>query len=123
MAFCRRLFLRYLRILAGYVMVVRGFRKGRKSVNLTANRTHDVLGANIANQQSIGDERAVTAPGHRFGAHQCDPVLFRQVDQFLHLSLKFRGLHVIRIASKGGIPPTHVERIAPRMTQSASPGM
>ena len=61
----------------------------------------------------------MTAPWYRFGAHQHDPVLVRQLDQFVEASLKFRRLHIIRIASKGGISPAHVERIAMSMTQAA----
>ena len=88
-------------------------------MNLAASWTHDVLGADSTNQQGIGDERAMTAPRHRFGAHQCDPVLVRQLDQFFEALLKFRRLHVIRITSKGSISPAHVERIALSMTQPA----
>jgi len=76
MAFSRGFFLSYLRILGRKGNSgAAGFGKGRKSVNLTASRTHDVLGANIANGQGICDERAMTAPWHRFGAHQCNPAL------------------------------------------------
>jgi len=88
-------------------------------MNLAASWTHDILGADSANQQGIGDERAMTAPWHRFGAHQCDPVLVRQPDQFFEALLKFWCLHVIRVTPKGGISPAHIERIALRMTQAA----
>src|ERR1035437_633426 len=88
-------------------------------MNLTASCTHDVLGADSTNQQGIGDERAMTAPRHRFSAHQDDSVLVRQADQFFEALRKLGRLHVIGIPSKGSIAPAYVERIALRMTQPA----
>ena len=88
-------------------------------MNLAASWTHDVLGADSTNQQGIGDERAMTAPWHRFGAHDCDPFLLSQPDQFFEALFKFWRLHVIRVTPKGGISPTHIERIALPMTQAA----
>jgi hypothetical protein len=88
-------------------------------MNLAASWIHAVLGADSTNQQGIGDERAMTAPKHRFGAHQYDSLLVRQLDQFVDALLKFRRLHVIRITSKGSIAPAQVELIAPSMTQPA----
>ena len=88
-------------------------------MNLAPSWTHDVLRADSMNQQGICDQRAMTAPGHCFGAHQCDPVLVRPLDQFFETLLKFGGLHVIRITSKGGISPACVERIGLSMTQPA----
>src|ERR1035438_2579537 len=82
--------------------------KGRESMNLAAGWTHDVLGANSPNQQCIGDERTVTPPRHRFGAHQCNLLLVCQSDQFIKAQLKLRRLHVICVTSKRSISPTHV---------------
>src|ERR1039457_345177 len=88
-------------------------------MNLAASRTHDVLGADFTNQQGIGDERAMTAPWHRLGAHDCDPFLLSQPDQVFEALLEFWRLHVIRITPKGGISPAHIERIPLRMAQAA----
>ena len=88
-------------------------------MNLEAIRTHDILGANSTNKQRIGDKRAMTEPRHRFGAHQRDPILTRQLDQFFEGFLKIRRLHVIRVATKRGISPAHVDGIAFRITQTA----
>lgn len=38
-------------------------------MNLAASWTYDILGSYSTNQQGIGDERAMIAPWHRFGAH------------------------------------------------------
>ena len=88
-------------------------------MNLAASCTHDVLGGDYTNQQGIGDERAMTAPWNRFGAHDCYPLLLSQPNQFFEALLKFWGLHVIRVTPKGGISPSHIERIALRMAQAA----
>jgi len=88
-------------------------------MNLAASWTHDILGADSTNQQGIGDERAMTAPWHRFGAHDCDPFLLSQPDQIFEALFKFWGLHVIRITPKRGISPSHIERVALRMAQAA----
>ncbi len=95
------------------------FGERRQGMSLAASRAHDVLGADSANEQGVRDERAMTAPGQRFRAHQCDPVLLRQPYQFNEISLEFRLLHVIRETSKRGISPAHVGRIAQGMTESA----
>ena len=88
-------------------------------MNLAASWTHDVLRPDSTNQQRIRDERAMTAPWHRFGAHDCEPFLLSQQDQIFEALFKFWGLHVIRVTPKGGIPPANIERIALRMTQAA----
>ena len=85
-------------------------------MNLAASWAHDVLRADSTNQQGIGDERAMTSPGHCFSAHDDNPILLRQPDQFLQALLKFGRLHVVRVTPKGGISPPHIERIALRMT-------
>ena len=92
--------------------------KGRERMNLSASRTHDVLGANTSNQQIIGDKRTMTAPRYGFSAHQNDAVLLCTANQFFQALPEFRRLHVIGIPSKGGISPTHVGRIAPRVAQA-----
>jgi len=88
-------------------------------MNLAACWTHDVLSADSTNEQGIGDKRTMTTPRHCLGAHQGDLLPVRQLDQLVQALLEFRRLHVIRITPKGSITPTHVERIALRMTQPA----
>ena len=88
-------------------------------MNLAASSTHDVLGADSTNQQGISDERTMTAPRHRFGAHQDDSLLVRQLHQLVEALRKLGRLHVVGITSKGGISPARVGRIALSMTQAA----
>ncbi len=87
-------------------------------MNLAARGTHNVLDADSTHQQCISNERAMTAPRHRFGAHQDDLFLVRVADQFLEALRKLRRLHIIRITPKGSVPPAPVERITFRMAQS-----
>src|SRR6185436_16207559 len=61
----------------------------------------------------------MTSPRHRFSAHQGNPLLGRQLDQFFQALLKFRRLHVIGKPAKRGISPAHIQRIALRVTQTA----
>ena len=88
-------------------------------MNLAPRRTHDVFRVNSTNQQGICDEQTMTASRNRFGAHQHDLPLVRELDRFVEALRKLGRLHVIRITSKGGVPPAHVERIVFRMTQPA----
>src|SRR6201993_3648216 len=61
----------------------------------------------------------MTAPRHCFSTHQCDAVMVRQLDQLFETLIEFRRLHVICIASEGGISPSRVDGIACRMAQTA----
>ncbi len=88
-------------------------------MNLAASWTHDILGADATKQQGIGNERAMTPPWHRFGAHDCDPFLLSQPDQFFEALLKVWRLHVIRVTPKGAISPAYIKRIALCMAQAA----
>jgi hypothetical protein len=59
--------------------------------------------ADTAHEERVGDERAVAAPGHGFGAHQGDALLLGQLDDFLDCLCESRRLHVIGVAAKGGV--------------------
>lgn len=85
----------------------------------TVGYTHDVFGADSADQQGIRDKRAMTAPRHSFRTHQDDSLLVRQADQIFDTRCKLGRLHVIGKTPKRGISPTHIGRIMIRMTQAA----
>ena len=93
--------------------------KRGESVNLTARSAHDVLRANSANKQGVSDKRPMAAPRHSFSAHQGDLILLSRLDRFFEALHKLARLHVIGIASKGGISPACVGRIAPGMAKAA----
>lgn len=88
-------------------------------MNLAASGAHDVLNAESANQQGVGDERTMTAPWHSFRAHQDNSALVCEADQLFEALGKLRRLHVIRVTSKGGVSPPHVVGISLRTTQAA----
>ena len=90
-------------------------------MNLATSQTHDIFGRNSAHGKRVADQRTMTAPGHRFGAHNGNAILFREPDQLLEVFLELGGLHVIGIATKRGIAPTGVDRIGSGMAQSAEP--
>ena len=54
-----------------------------------ASWAYDLLATDSPNQESIGDQRAMTAPWHRFGAHDCYPALAHQLDQSFDGFIKF----------------------------------
>ena len=78
-------------------------------MNLVPRRTHDVFRVNSINQQGICDERTMTAPRNRFGAHQRDLPLVRQLDRFVEALRKLGRMHV---GMCGVIPPSSSVRMA-----------
>ena len=85
-------------------------------MNLASRRTHDVFRVNSTNQQGIGDERTMTAPRNRFGAHQDTTFGTCQVRDPLNVVGELWRLHVVGIAPKREIVPAGIGRIGPRMT-------
>src|SRR5215212_7754294 len=55
--------------------------KGRELMHRAWPRADDVLDAKTANRQRIGNKRAMTAPRHRFSAHERAAVGFRKLDR------------------------------------------
>lgn len=84
-----------------------------------ACRAGDVAGFSPAHEQRVGDQRPMTAPWHRFGAHQRESVASGQFEQFVDCSAKLRRLHVIGVAAKRQIPPAGVGRVWRRAAQPA----
>ena len=68
----------------------------------------NVFDLNAAHEERIGNERAVTAPRHRFSAHECQPVPTGELKQFLQGRFKIRSLHIIGETTEGSITPTSV---------------
>ena len=56
----------------------------------------------------IGDERAMTAPGHRLGAHQSDPTLCGPCTQLAEPALESFRQHVVGESSEARVPPAAV---------------
>jgi len=60
---------------------------------------------NPPDQEGVGNEGSVTAPGQGLGAPQDDPLPPGQVHQGLQVFLKLRSQHIISIALKAGAAP------------------
>ena len=85
--------------------------KGGHSVGLAAHAAGDVLALDSAHRQGVGDERAVAASGHGFGAHHGQKSLFFPADQPLQGGFEFGGLHIIGKPAERRVPPAGVLRI------------
>jgi hypothetical protein len=88
-------------------------------VGLTGLLPNNVHHRYIANQQSIADQRAMTAPGYRFCTHDDRLLICSQQDEPVDTPLEFRRLHVIGKAAEGGIPPGGVHGCFSCAPQSA----
>lgn len=75
----------------------------------------DVFAFHAANEQRIGNERAVASPRHRLGTHQDQSLaFFRLRNQSIDRLLEFFRLHVIRVTAERPVPPTFVGRLLRR---------
>src|SRR6185312_3347289 len=83
-------------------------REGSERVATRGGGAGDLLGVDAADQERVGDERAVAAPGNGFGAHDGGAALAGEGDEVVEGLLEFRGLHVVGIAAKAGIAPACV---------------
>jgi len=82
-------------------------------------RAGDLAHIDAACQQSIGYQRSMASPGHRFRAHQRDLFCARQFHAAIQALLAFTRLHVVRIAAEAGIPPSRVRGVFAWTTQAA----
>lgn len=70
-------------------------------------------------KEGVGKQLAVTAPGHRFGAHDGNPLACRDPLEFLHDHWEIWGHHEIRVSSECPIAPARVWRIGRRFSKPA----
>ena len=81
-------------------------RKRGKRVRLAPGLADDFLDAKPVHQQSIRDQRTVTAPRHSLGAHQCHALLSCLFHELREVLRKIFCLHVIGVTAERGIAPT-----------------
>lgn len=91
--------------------------KGRQCVNLASGRADDFLNAKTVYQQSVGNQRAMTTPRHRLGAHQRHAFMFCQFYQECQVLREFCGLHVIGVTAEGSVSPTGIDRLRSCVTE------
>lgn len=77
-------------------------------MSVCGRQAHYVLHLKFPRRKSIRHKRSVTAPRHRFSAHQGAGLSFGEVNRTRKSSLEFGRLHVIREAAETCIVPTDV---------------
>ena len=82
-------------------------------------RAHDVFDRNSADGERVGNERTMTTPRNRFGAHDGDLLLPGQFDEFLQGRLEFWRLHVIGESAEARVAPAGIDRILLCVSKSA----
>jgi hypothetical protein len=95
---------------------------GSKRVKPRASGACDFPHFNTSCQQRICNQGAMAAPGNGFGAHDCNPLPLRKLDQIVHMFSELRRLHVIGKSTETGVVPTVVNGVPPRMPEATQPG-
>ena len=85
-------------------------------------RAANILGCDSADEQSVGDQGAMTAPRNRFGTHEGQPGVLCEFDQMVDGTLEFCGSHVVGVATKRGISPAGVDGVRARFPKTAQRG-
>src|SRR2546427_8692771 len=79
----------------------------------------DVINGVALRYYRVRDERAVTAPGHSFGAHDYRGLEPRKREKILECLAELSRLHVVGVRAEARISPQRVVRIAFAATASA----
>ncbi len=69
--------------------------------------------------QSVRNKRTVTSPFHSFRAHDGDTFFRGGFDQDIESLAEIWSLHVVGISTEGFVPPGRVDRVCPRVAQTA----
>jgi hypothetical protein len=77
----------------------------------SAREACDFFYSKASNQKCIADQRAMTSPGHSFGAHYRGSPVFTDFDELIQGSLKFWCLHVIGEPAEARISPPSIDRV------------
>lgn len=80
--------------------------------------SHDVGDAPASDGERISDQRTVTAPGQRFGAHDHSFLIVSTLLKLGQAGEKGRRRHIVGVPTKGGVAPADVRRIFRRMAQA-----
>ena len=66
----------------------------------------------ISGDDGVGNQKPVTAPRNRLGAHDHRRLEPGKVQKILQRLLEFPGLHVVGVSAEARVPPQRVVRIA-----------
>jgi len=72
------------------------------------SRVHYVEDRNSARYHRIGDQRPMTAPRNRFGAHDDGGLEIGQGQKVIERLLKFARLHIVGVRAEAGVSPQSV---------------
>ena len=78
---------------------------------------HDVFHGEFPCRKRVRHKRSVTAPGHRFSAHQDAGLSFGKLNRTRERGFEFARLHVIREAAKTCVVPADIFGIGFRAAQ------
>ena len=81
----------------------------RELMGLAFFGTHNVFNVDAPDLERIGNQRAVTAPGHGLSTHQSDLVAICELNQPLQTPFKLLGLHVVSKTPEGRVTPPGIE--------------
>ncbi len=96
--------------------------EGRQPMLIRFDDTHDVSDFLTPYAQCVGDKRTMTAPRHRFRAHDACLSCFRQFEQLRKPFLELRRFHVVGEAAKAVVAPSRVSRVGTRLPESSQFG-
>ena len=82
----------------------------------------DMQNLRSAGGRRVGDERPMTLPRHRFGAHYRRRFGLRRREQVVERTREFSCFHVIGVSAKPGISPQRVVRITSHFPPTAERG-
>jgi len=68
----------------------------------------NVKDRNSARYDRIGDQRAMTTPGHRLRAHDGGRLEVGQGQKVIERLLKFASLHIVGVCAEAGVSPQSV---------------
>src|SRR5580658_1986880 len=85
-------------------------RPGRELGPLDLAAIEDVLDRDAGGEQIVGDEAAMAAPPHGFGAHEGDPLLAGEAQEVIERAAERLGLGVVGVVAEALLAPERVRR-------------
>ena len=79
----------------------------------------NVEDGNSARDNRIGDQRAMTAPGNRFRAHDGGGLEISQRQKVIERLRKLARLHKVGVSAEAGVSPQSVPGVASSATAAA----
>lgn len=92
-------------------------------VRIGTVRAQDMQNLDASDDQGVGDEAAMAAPGDRFGAEDDGGMRRGAAHQALEGGGELRGLHVVGVAAEGLDPPGGMLGVGARGAPAAEVGL